>query len=59
MDKYRYANLDFVPGEMFVAINRAGEVGCARMGSDRPATMTVRDASGVTTLEGSTLYVRS
>ena len=59
VDKYRYANLNFVPGEMFVAINRDGEVGCARMGSDRPATMTVRDASGVTTLEGSALYVRS
>ena len=59
VDKYRYAKLDFVPGEMFVAINKDGEVGCARMGSDRPATMTVRDASGVTTLEGSALYVRS
>ena len=59
VDKYRNANLDFIPGEKFVAINRDGEVGCVRMGSDRPATMTVRDASGVTTHEGSALYARS
>lgn len=56
VEKYRYANLDFIPGEKFVAINRDGEVGCARMGSDRPATMTVRDTGGVTTFEGSALF---
>ena len=56
VEKYRYANLDFIPGEKFVAINKDGEVGCARMGSDRPATMTVRDTGGVTTFEGSALF---
>jgi N4-(beta-N-acetylglucosaminyl)-L-asparaginase len=56
VEKYRNAAIDFIPGEKFVAINRDGEVGCARMGSDRPATMTVRDGSGVTTHEGSALY---
>ena len=56
VEKYRYANLDFIPGEKFVAINKDGEVGCARMGSDRPGTMTVRDTGGVTTFEGSALF---
>lgn len=55
-DKYRYAGLDFIPGEKFVAINKAGEVGCARMGSDSAARLTLRDASGLSTYEGSNLY---
>lgn len=56
VDKYRNVNPDFVPGEKFVAMSKAGEVGCARMGSNRPATMTVRDGSGSTTFEGTVLY---
>lgn len=56
MEKYRTVGIEFTPGEKFVAISRSGEVGCCRMGSDRPATMTVRDADGVRTYEGSLRY---
>lgn len=56
VDKYRYAGLDYIPGEKFVAINREGDVGCARMGSDSAARLTVRDASGTRIYEGSNLY---
>ena len=51
----RFPRLVHVP--LRLAINRDGELGCARMGSDRPATMTVRNAGGVTTYEGSNLFV--
>lgn len=47
VDRYRAIGSDFIPGEKFVAINKAGEVGCASMGGgpNRPR-MTVRDPSG-------------
>ncbi len=56
VENYRNAGIDFTPGEKFVAISRSGEVGCCRMGSDRPATMTVRDGEGIRTYEGSLKY---
>jgi len=42
-DRYRAVNIDYMPGEKFVAVNRAGEVGCAWSYSrgDRRPTMTV------------------
>ncbi|MDZ7780806.1 MAG: N(4)-(beta-N-acetylglucosaminyl)-L-asparaginase [Gemmatimonadota bacterium] len=58
MENYANVGIDFTPGEKFVAINRDGEVGACRMGSTRPATMTVHDDSGLSTYEGTLKYGR-
>lgn len=55
-DRYRSVDIDFLPGEKFVAVNRAGEVGCVRMASSRAARMSVRDGSALRTYEGTLLY---
>lgn len=47
VDRYRAVGLDYVPGEKFVALNRAGDFGCAQMGTDHAPTMTVRHAGGM------------
>jgi N4-(beta-N-acetylglucosaminyl)-L-asparaginase len=52
VDRYRAIGNDFVPGEKFVAINKAGEYGCARMPSGRTASITVRHGGGMETYEG-------
>ncbi len=54
--KYRNVNPSFVPGEKFVAINRAGEYGAASMGSRRVPKMSVRNDSGLEIFEGTTSY---
>ncbi len=51
-EKYRAVGLDFQPGEKFVAINKAGEYGCARTSGPRPARMTVVAGSGLSIYEG-------
>jgi N4-(beta-N-acetylglucosaminyl)-L-asparaginase len=51
-DKYRRINSDFLPGEKFVAVNKNGEFGCARMPGKRTARMTVRNHEGVKIVEG-------
>jgi N4-(beta-N-acetylglucosaminyl)-L-asparaginase len=56
VSRYRAVGLDFTPGEKFVAVNKDGEVGCARMGSNSAATMTVRTASGSTTYTGTAVH---
>ncbi|MFQ5704606.1 MAG: N(4)-(beta-N-acetylglucosaminyl)-L-asparaginase [Gemmatimonadales bacterium] len=56
VDKYRNVNPDFVPGEKFVAINRAGEYGTASMGTRRLPKMSVRAEGGLTVFEGKTRY---
>jgi N4-(beta-N-acetylglucosaminyl)-L-asparaginase len=54
---YKYVNLDFVPGEKFVAINKAGEVGCASMGGGViPPSMSVHRPSGLEIVEGTAHY---
>ncbi len=60
VDKYRHVNPNFFPPEKFVAINTAGEFGCAWMGipEGRPQ-MSVRDPSGFRVFEGSTRYAVS
>jgi N4-(beta-N-acetylglucosaminyl)-L-asparaginase len=50
--RYRAIGNDFVPGEKFVAINKAGEYGCSSMPSGRNAQMTVRHRGGQTIHEG-------
>ncbi|MGD2123316.1 MAG: N(4)-(beta-N-acetylglucosaminyl)-L-asparaginase [Gemmatimonadota bacterium] len=54
VDRYRAIGNDFVPGEKFVAINKAGEFGCSSMPSGRNARMTVMHTGGLETYEGST-----
>jgi N4-(beta-N-acetylglucosaminyl)-L-asparaginase len=52
VDRYRAIGSDFVPGEKFVAINKAGEYGCCSMPSGRAARLTVRHPGGLETYEG-------
>lgn len=57
VDNYRAMNSDFFPEEKFVAINKAGELGCAWMGiSDSRPQMTVHNASGQELFQGSTYF---
>ena len=60
VDNYRHVNPNFFPPEKFVAINKAGEFGCAWMGipEGRPQ-MSVRDPGGFRVFEGSTRYAVS
>ncbi|NIR44665.1 MAG: N(4)-(beta-N-acetylglucosaminyl)-L-asparaginase [Gemmatimonadetes bacterium] len=55
-ERYRAAGIDFMPGEKFVAINKAGELGCARTGEDDPAQMTVATADGLEIYTGTGLF---
>ena len=55
-DKYRKVNPKFFPGEQFVAINKQGEYGCARMRGRRPARMSVMMESGYTIHEGISVF---
>ncbi len=56
VEKYRKVNPKFFPGEQFVAINKQGEYGCARMRGRRPARMSVMTESGYTVQEGTTVF---
>lgn len=51
--KYRNVNPNFVPGEKFVAINKAGDWGAAQMPfrNSRPR-LTLANASGIEVMEG-------
>jgi len=54
VDRYRAIGNDFVPGEKFVAINKAGEYGCSSMPEGRNgARMAVRHMGGLEIYEGS------
>ncbi|MBS3819664.1 N(4)-(beta-N-acetylglucosaminyl)-L-asparaginase [bacterium] len=52
-EKYKNVNIDFLPGENFVAINKKGELGCARMPRKRPARVSLRNQSGYSVYKGS------
>jgi len=52
LDKYRNVNPDFVPSEKFVAINKAGEFGCAQMPTRRSPRMSVHSPDGLDIYEG-------
>lgn len=53
LHKYRNVNPEFVPSEKFVAINKAGEYGCARMPfRDSRPRMSVRNEAGLEIYEG-------
>ncbi len=55
-DKYKNVNLDFLPGEKFVAINKQGELGCARMSGERAARMSVRNTDGYSVYTGTIAF---
>lgn len=50
--KYEKVNPDFYPSEKFVAINKKGEMGCARLKGRRVATMSVMNDDGYQAHEG-------
>jgi N4-(beta-N-acetylglucosaminyl)-L-asparaginase len=51
-NRYNAVGLDYLPGEKFVAINKAGQFGCARTSGTRPPQMTVTNRSGISIYEG-------
>ncbi len=55
-DRYRAVGLDYKPSEKFVAINRAGDVGCSRTFGRRPARMTTANQAGVDIYEGTVAF---
>ena len=57
VDRYRAVGLDFIPSEKFVAINKAGEYGAARMGGRGIARMSVRTPQSLEIYEGTASYV--
>ncbi len=50
--KYAAVGIDYVPGEKFVAINRAGEYGCAWNIEGGAPAMSVMDAAGYRIYDG-------
>jgi len=56
VDKYRAIGNDFIPSEKFVAINKDGEYGTARMGGRGEARITVRNEDGLRSHEGTSRY---
>ncbi len=52
VDKYKKVNPDFYPGEKFVAINKYGEFGCARMKGRGKPKMSVMNDKGYSKHEG-------
>ena len=58
-DRYKAVGLDYLPGEKFVAINKAGEFGCASMYGRRAPRMSVTNESGISTYEGTIAFERA
>ncbi len=52
VERYRAVGLDYIPGEKFVAVDKAGQYGCAQMGTDRPPRMTVRHTGALELYSG-------
>ena len=52
IDKYKKVNPGFFPSEKFVAINKAGEYGCAMMKGDWKPQMSVQNDKGYMKYEG-------
>ncbi|MFQ5690345.1 MAG: N(4)-(beta-N-acetylglucosaminyl)-L-asparaginase [Gemmatimonadota bacterium] len=52
VDKYRHVNPEFVPAEKFVAIDKAGEVGCAAMSIRRLPRVSVMRKTGFEIIQG-------
>jgi isoaspartyl peptidase/L-asparaginase-like protein (Ntn-hydrolase superfamily) len=56
LDRYRAVGIHYVPGEKFVAINKAGEYGCAQMGTDTPPRISVRHPGALELYSGTAHY---
>ncbi len=56
VDRYRAIGSDYVPGEKFVAINKAGEYGCSGMSLGGTPDMYAHHEAGVELVTGSSLY---
>jgi len=56
VERYRAVGLDYVPGEKFVAIDKAGNYGCAQMGTTVAPRMTVRHAGALEIHSGTALF---
>jgi N4-(beta-N-acetylglucosaminyl)-L-asparaginase len=56
IDRYRKVNPRFFPGEKFVAINKAGELGCATMKGKGNPQMSVRTEKGFSRYEGTIAF---
>jgi N4-(beta-N-acetylglucosaminyl)-L-asparaginase len=57
VERYRAIGSDYTPGEKFVAINKAGEVGCAYMGGGvNMPKMTIRNDSGLDLYTGTSVF---
>ena len=52
MERYTAVGYDYVPSEKFVAINKAGEYGCARMPAGGSAEITVHNGGGLQSYQG-------
>ena len=52
IDKYKKVNPDFIPGEKFVALNKAGDYGCASMPDRDAPDMAVMNADGLQIYRG-------
>jgi N4-(beta-N-acetylglucosaminyl)-L-asparaginase len=60
VDRYRAIGSDFVPGEKFVAINKAGEYGCSSMGGGGGTPrMYVQSSAGVERAAGTSSHPSS
>jgi N4-(beta-N-acetylglucosaminyl)-L-asparaginase len=55
-DRYRNVNPDYFPPEKFVAINKAGETGCATMKGTRKPRMSAMTTAGFNRPEGTILF---
>jgi len=56
VDRYKKVNPDFFPSEKFVAINKAGETGCATMIGKSNPEMSVMTATGYSKSEGIVVF---
>jgi N4-(beta-N-acetylglucosaminyl)-L-asparaginase len=54
--RYQAVGLDYLPGEKFVAMNKAGEYGCSTTGGRRPPRMSVMTEAGLNIYSGSIAF---
>ena len=55
INKYKAIGSDYIPGEKFVAINKAGDYGCSSMPRERKPRMAVMSAAGLKIHEGTAI----
>ncbi|MCA9739217.1 MAG: isoaspartyl peptidase/L-asparaginase, partial [Gemmatimonadetes bacterium] len=55
-ERYRAVGIDYMPGEKFVAINKAGEYGCAQSQASRDPQLTVAQDGSIQLYTGTRRY---